>query len=61
MNINTICNEEVCNSNDYNSVNFYFKKYEILEFPPILSINTNANNFKNYYSIKILLIKYLKI
>ena len=52
MNINTICNEEVCNSNDYNSVNFYFKKYETLEFPPILSINTNVNNLNELLKYK---------
>ena len=45
MNIHTICNEEQCYSEDDKNVNFYVKKYEILQLPLILSINTNLSNF----------------
>ena len=52
MNINTICNEEQCYSDDDKNVNFYVKKYEILELPLILI----------YYSkIKIFWIKLWKM
>jgi len=51
MNINTICNEESCYSDDDKLVNFYVKKYDIIEFPPILSINTN-NNLNELLSYK---------
>ena len=52
MNINTICNEESCYSDDDKLVNFYVKKYDIIEFPPILSINTNVNNLNELLSYK---------
>ena len=48
ININTICKEIQCyNENDYNNINFYAKKYEILELPPILSINININDYSS--------------
>ena len=45
INLNTICNESQCYSEDDKNVQFYVKKYEILEMPFILSINTNINNY----------------
>ena len=60
MNINTICNEEQCYSEDDKNVNFYVKKYEILELPLILSINTNLSNFNLLIKNKDFLNKILK-
>ena len=45
MNIHTICNEQQCISEDDKNINFYIKKYEILELPFILSINTNLSTY----------------
>ena len=45
INLNTICNEEQCYSENNNNLQFYVKKYEILEMPLILSLNTNINEF----------------
>ena len=39
-------------------VNWYIKKYEILEIQLFLSINININDYKNYIHLKILLIQY---
>ena len=36
---------EQCSIEDNKNVSFYVKKYEILEFPLILSINSNLSNF----------------
>ena len=56
MNIHTICNKSQCFSKDDKNINFYIKKYEIMELSFILSINTNLaiyhlliknNNFIN--------------
>ena len=44
--LKTICNLPECYSEDDSMVNFYVKKYEINDMPPILSINTNINDFK---------------
>ena len=52
MNINTICKEETCYSEDTKNLNFYVKKYDILEYPPILSINTNINDFNELLKYK---------
>ena len=43
MNIHTIHNEPQHIREDGKNINFYIKKYEILEFPFILSINTNLS------------------
>ena len=45
MNIHTICNEQQCISEDDKNINFYVKKYEIIELPFILSINTNLSTY----------------
>ena len=47
INLNTICNEDECYSENDKNVQFYVKKYEILEMPLILSLNTNINEFKD--------------
>ena len=60
MNIHTICNEEQCYSEDDKNVNFYVKKYEILELPLILSINTNLSNFNLLIKNKDFLNKIMK-
>ena len=44
ININTICQEEKCVNENESLVNWYIKKYEILEMPLILSINININD-----------------
>jgi hypothetical protein len=48
INLNTLCNEEIyINENENsNTLKFYVKKYEILNMPPILSINLNINNYE---------------
>ena len=51
INLNTICQEEICSDND-NNVNWYIKKYEILEMPLFLSINININEYKKLASFK---------
>ena len=60
MNIHTICNEEQCYSEDDKNVNFYVKKYEILQLPLILSINTNLSNFNLLIKNKDFLNKIMK-
>ena len=45
ININTICQEEKCVNENVSLVNWYIKKYEILEMPLILSINININEY----------------
>ena len=45
FNINTICREDNCRSEEDNLVNWYIKKYEILEMPLFLSINININDY----------------
>ena len=45
ININTICQEEKCVNENESLVNWYIKKYEILEMPLILSINININDY----------------
>ena len=60
MNINTICNEEQCYSDNDKNVNFYVKKYVILELPLILSINTNLSNFNLLLKNKDFLNKIMK-
>ena len=45
INLNTIFHEEQCYSENNNNIQFYVKKYEILEMPLILSLNTNINEF----------------
>ena len=45
IDLNTICKEIQCFREDDISVQFYVKKYEILEIPYILSINTNINDY----------------
>ena len=60
LNINTIYNEEQWYREDNQNVNFYVKKYEILELPLILSINTNLSNFNLLIKNKDFLNKILK-
>ena len=60
MNIHTICNEEQCYSEDDKNVNFYVKKYDILQLPLILSINTNLSNFNLLIKNKDFLNKIMK-
>ena len=60
MNIHTICNEEQGYSEDDKNVNFYVKKYEILQLPLILSINTNLSNFNSLIKNKDFLNKIMK-
>ena len=60
MNINKNCNEEQCYSEDDKNVNFYVKKYEILQLPLILSINTNLSNFNLLIKNKYFLNKIMK-
>ena len=43
-NINPICREKNCKNEDYGLVNWYIKKYQILEMPLFLSININNND-----------------
>ena len=52
ININTICREEKCISEDDKIVNWYIKKYKILEMPLFLSINININDYKQLPSYK---------
>ena len=52
MNINKICNEPQCTNEDDKNINFYIKKYEIIELLFILSINTDLSSYD-------LLIKYI--
>lgn len=43
--MHTICNEKICDENKDKGIQFYIKKYTILDMPLILSINTNLNEF----------------
>ena len=45
INIHTICSEERCVENKDKDVQFYIKKYTILDMQLILSINTYLNEF----------------
>ena len=45
INLNTLCNEDQSYSENDKNAQFYVKKYEILEIPLILSLNTNINEF----------------
>ena len=47
INLNTICNEDECYCENDKNVRFCVKKYEILEMPLILSVNTNINEFSD--------------
>ena len=50
INLNTICQEESCINEDESIVNWYIKKYEVLEMPRILSFNTNINDYNTLIS-----------
>ena len=52
MDINTICQDEKCSDEKETIVNWYIKKYNILEMPIILSINTNINDYNKLISYK---------
>ena len=52
MDINTICQDEKCSDEKETIVNWYIKKYDILEMPIILSINTNINDYNKLISYK---------
>ena len=54
-------NEEQCYSENNNNIQFYVKKYEILEMPLILSLNTNINEFAELKNIDSLYLKFLKM
>ena len=58
ININTICQEEKCANENASIVNWYIKKYSIIEMPLILSINININDFNQLNSNRDFLIKY---
>ena len=45
LNINTIYNEEQWYREDNQNVNFFVKKFEILELPFIISFNTKFIKF----------------
>ena len=45
MDINTICQDEKCSDENENMMNWYIKKYNIIEMPFILSINININDY----------------
>ena len=60
INLNTICNKDKCYSENYKNVQFYVKKYEILEMPLILLLNTNINEFAELKNIAGLYLKFLK-
>ena len=54
IDINTICNKKEFYLEDDNSVNFYIKKYEILNVPFILLLNMNLKDYNlvmNYKDI----------
>ena len=44
FNINTICGEKHYKIEDYWLVNWYIKKYQILEIPLFLSVKINNND-----------------
>ena len=46
LNLNTICQEESCVSENDKIVNWYIKKYTIVDMPQILSINVNINDYE---------------
>ena len=50
IDLNTICNESQCFIEDDRRIQFYVKKYEILEMPYILSINADASNYNENYN-----------
>ena len=43
INLNTICQEEICVKDENTLIKLYIKIYEIIEIPLILSINPNIN------------------
>lgn len=45
INLHTICNLPECYSKDDSNEKFYVKKYEFIDIPPIISVNTNINDF----------------
>ena len=51
IDMHTICNEETCAENKDKDVQYYIKKYTILDMPKILSININLNDF-DYILVK---------
>ena len=51
IDMHTICNEETCAANKDKDVQYYIKKYTILDMPKILSINTSLNDF-DYILVK---------
>ena len=46
INLNTICQEESCVAENDKIVNWYIKKYTIVDMPQILSINLNINDYE---------------
>ena len=52
INLNTICNEKECYTENDSIVNFYVKKYEILRIPKFLTINAGVNDFNTFLDNK---------
>ena len=52
MDINTICQDEKCSEENENMMNWYIKKYNIIEMPFILLINTNINDYNQLIAYK---------
>ena len=61
INLNTICNESQCFSEDDANIQYYVKKYEIIEIPYILSINTNINDYNELVKYNEFINKILKM
>ena len=52
MDINTLCQDEKSSEENENIMNWYIKKYNIIEMPFILSINTNINDYNQLIAYK---------
>ena len=46
INLNIICQEESCVGENDNIVNWYIKKYKIVNIPQIIAINVNINDYE---------------
>ena len=45
INLNTICQEEICVKDENTLIKWYIKIYEIIKMSLILSINTKINGY----------------
>ena len=52
MDINTICQDEKCSEENENMMNWYIKKYNIIEMPFILSINKYIKYINDYNQLR---------